>query len=207
MRRIGVMGGTFDPIHHGHLVAASEVAASFELEEVVFVPTAIPWQKDERAVSPPEDRYLMTVIATASDPRFSVSRVDIDRGGPTYTIDTLRDLHAAHPDAGELYFIAGQVSVDSAGAVVGKNDFEAQFKQVFQNLQAVLEGVGVSFDHVAKFTTYFVHSQDIEKFMALRTAYFPKLFSGPYPPNTICVIDRLVKEEFLLEVEAVARGD
>src|SRR3954464_13231473 len=92
--RIGVMGGTFDPIHHGHLVAASEVAGLFGLDEVAFVPTGQPWQKSERGVSPAEDRYLMTVIATASNPRFSVSRVDVDRGGPTYTIDTLTDLRA-----------------------------------------------------------------------------------------------------------------
>ena len=92
--RIGVMGGTFDPIHHGHLVAASEVAHFFSLDEVVFVPTGQPWQKDGRKVAPSEDRYLMTVIATASNPRFSVSRVDIDRPGPTYTIDTLRELRA-----------------------------------------------------------------------------------------------------------------
>ena len=77
------MGGTFDPIHHGHLVAASEVQAQFGLEQVVFVPTGQPWQKSHEEVSPAEDRYLMTVIATASNPRFSVSRVDIDRGGPT----------------------------------------------------------------------------------------------------------------------------
>jgi nicotinate-nucleotide adenylyltransferase len=107
MQRVGVMGGTFDPIHHGHLVAASEVAASFNLNEVVFVPTGQPWQKTDRVVSPAEDRYLMTVIATAADPRFSVSRVDIDRVGPTYTIDTLRDLQKTHPDAGELFFITG----------------------------------------------------------------------------------------------------
>lgn len=100
------MGGTFDPIHHGHLVAASEVAGLFGLDEVIFVPTGAPWQKSDRAVSPAEDRYLMTVIATASNPRFSVSRVDIDRGGPTYTIDTLTDLAAQRPDA-ELFFITG----------------------------------------------------------------------------------------------------
>jgi len=100
------MGGTFDPIHHGHLVAASEVQAWFGLDEVVFVPTGAPWQKAEREVSPAEHRYLMTVIATAANPRFTVSRVDIDRDGPTYTIDTLRDLQAAMPDA-ELYFITG----------------------------------------------------------------------------------------------------
>lgn len=100
------MGGTFDPIHHGHLVAASEVAHAFELERVIFVPTGEPWQKADQAVSPAEDRYLMTVIATVDDPRFTVSRVDIDRIGPTYTIDTLRDLQALHPDS-ELHFITG----------------------------------------------------------------------------------------------------
>jgi len=100
------MGGTFDPIHHGHLVAASEVQARFDLDEVVFVPTGEPWQKEGRDVSPPEHRYLMTVIATASNPRFTVSRVDIDRGGPTYTIDTLRDLRAQRPGS-KLFFITG----------------------------------------------------------------------------------------------------
>jgi len=100
------MGGTFDPIHHGHLVAASEVQAWFDLDEVVFVPTGDPWQKSDRVVSPAEHRYLMTVIATAANPRFTVSRVDIDRSGPTYTRDTLRDLRAAMPDA-ELFFITG----------------------------------------------------------------------------------------------------
>jgi nicotinate-nucleotide adenylyltransferase len=100
------MGGTFDPIHHGHLVAASEVQAWFDLDEVIFVPTGDPWQKSERLVSPAEHRYLMTVIATASNPDFRVSRIDIDRNGPTYTIDTLRDLKAELPDA-ELYFITG----------------------------------------------------------------------------------------------------
>jgi nicotinate-nucleotide adenylyltransferase len=106
-QRIGVMGGTFDPIHHGHLVAASEVAHFFGLDEVVFVPTGQPWQKEDRQVSSSEDRYLMTVIATASNPRFSVSRIDIDRGGPTYTIDTLRDLHAERGDEAEFFFITG----------------------------------------------------------------------------------------------------
>jgi nicotinate-nucleotide adenylyltransferase len=104
--RIGIMGGTFDPVHHGHLVAASEVQAQFDLDEVIFVPTGQPWQKTNRKVSEAEDRYLMTVIATASNPRFSVSRVDIERSGITYTIDTLRDLRVAHPGA-ELFFITG----------------------------------------------------------------------------------------------------
>ncbi|GAA3741905.1 nicotinate-nucleotide adenylyltransferase [Leifsonia bigeumensis] len=106
--RIGVMGGTFDPIHNGHLVAASEVRQHFDLDEVVFVPTGQPYQK--RDVSEAEHRYLMTVIATASNPDFTVSRVDIDRHGPTYTIDTLRELRAARPDA-ELFFISGADAV------------------------------------------------------------------------------------------------
>jgi nicotinate-nucleotide adenylyltransferase len=105
-RKIGVMGGTFDPIHHGHLVAASEVADRFGLDEVIFVPTGEPWQKTHRDVSPAEDRYLMTVVATASNPRFQVSRIEIDRGGPTYTVDTLTELHTAIPDA-QLFFITG----------------------------------------------------------------------------------------------------
>ena len=107
VRRIGIMGGTFDPIHHGHLVAASEVADRFALDEVVFVPTGHPWQKGDVAVSPAEDRYLMTVIATASNPRFHVSRVDIDRGGPTYTVDTLRDLRDEYGPKAQLFFITG----------------------------------------------------------------------------------------------------
>ena len=101
------MGGTFDPIHHGHLVAASEVGHFYSLDEVIFVPTGQPWQKEGRQVSAAEDRYLMTVIATASNPRFSVSRVDIDRPGPTYTIDTLRDLRRLRGPDAKFFFITG----------------------------------------------------------------------------------------------------
>jgi nicotinate-nucleotide adenylyltransferase len=122
--RIGVMGGTFDPIHHGHLVAASEVQAWFDLDEVVFVPTGRPWQKHERVVSPAEHRYLMTVVATAANPRFSVSRVDIDRDGPTYTIDTLRDLKAEFAGA-ELYFITG---ADALAAILTWRDHNEMFE-------------------------------------------------------------------------------
>lgn len=116
------MGGTFDPIHNGHLVAASEVADRFDLDEVVFVPTSQPWQKS-RQVSGAEDRYLMTVIATASNPRFSVSRVDIDRGGLTYTKDTLRDLHSRNPDS-ELFFITG---ADALASILSWHDLEELF--------------------------------------------------------------------------------
>jgi nicotinate-nucleotide adenylyltransferase len=114
------MGGTFDPIHHGHLVAASEVASVFDLDEVVFVPTGEPWKKSDRAVAPAEHRYLLTVIATAANPRFTVSRVDIDRPGPTYTIDTLRDLRAQRPEA-ELFFITG---ADAMAQIMGWKNAE-----------------------------------------------------------------------------------
>jgi nicotinate-nucleotide adenylyltransferase len=121
-RRLGVMGGTFDPIHNGHLVAASEVASLFDLDEVVFVPSGQPWQK-KRTVSAGEERYLMTVIATAANPRFSVSRVDIDRVGHTYTKDTLRELQALNPDS-ELYFITG---ADALASILSWQDLEELF--------------------------------------------------------------------------------
>jgi nicotinate-nucleotide adenylyltransferase len=122
--RVGIMGGTFDPIHHGHLVAASEVASLFELDEVIFVPTGEPWQKSERQVSPAEHRYLMTVIATASNPRFWVSRADIDRRGPTYTIDTIRDIGDQRPGA-ELFFITG---ADALAQILSWKDAEEVLK-------------------------------------------------------------------------------
>ncbi|MGW0805032.1 nicotinate-nucleotide adenylyltransferase [Nonomuraea sp. NPDC002799] len=126
MRRVGVMGGTFDPIHHGHLVAASEVAHHFDLDEVVFVPTGRPYQKAEREVSAAEDRYLMTVIATASNPRFSVSRVDVDRPGPTFTIDTLRDIAEIYGPQVELFFITG---ADALDAILGWQDADELFER------------------------------------------------------------------------------
>jgi nicotinate-nucleotide adenylyltransferase len=123
-RRVGVMGGTFDPIHHGHLVAGSEVAHIFALDEVIFVPTGQPYQKNDKHVSPAEDRSLMTVIATASNPRFSVSRVDIDRPGPTYTIDTLKDLADANGPGTDLYFITG---ADALANILTWHDVDALF--------------------------------------------------------------------------------
>jgi nicotinate-nucleotide adenylyltransferase len=98
------MGGTFDPIHVGHLAVASEVAYRLALDEVVFVPAGQPWQKAATAVSPGEDRYAMTVLATEGDSRFSVSRSEIDRPGVTYTVDTLAELKAA---GDELFFVVG----------------------------------------------------------------------------------------------------
>jgi nicotinate-nucleotide adenylyltransferase len=117
-RRLGVMGGTFDPIHNGHLVAASEVQSLLDLDEVLFVPTGQPWHKS--AVSSAEHRYLMTVIATAANPTFSVSRVDVDRPGVTFTVDTLRDLAEMYPDA-ELFFISG---ADAIAQILAWKDIE-----------------------------------------------------------------------------------
>jgi nicotinate-nucleotide adenylyltransferase len=105
-RRIGVMGGTFDPIHQGHLVAAEEARWQFDLDQVVFVPAGQPWQKPV-GVSPAEDRYRMTELATASNPGFTVSRLEVDHPGPTYTVDTLRRLRGAQPDGARLFFIIG----------------------------------------------------------------------------------------------------
>ena len=118
---IGVMGGTFDPVHYGHLVAASEVAHRFGLSHVVFAPTGQPWQKSRPGVSDPEHRYLMTVIATAADPRFRVTRVDVDRPGPTYTRDTLHDLQVAYGPGREWYFITG---ADALGQIITWKDYE-----------------------------------------------------------------------------------
>lgn len=143
------MGGTFDPIHHGHLVAASEVASVFGLDEVVFVPTGQPWQKSHQQVSPAEHRYLMTVIATASNPRFTVSRVDIERGGLTYTSDTLRDLGQRLPDA-ELFFITG---ADALAQILSWKDSEGLFALAhFIGVTRpghVLDGAGLPADRVS----------------------------------------------------------
>src|SRR5690606_22490246 len=104
-RRIGIMGGSFDPIHMGHLVTAEQARADLELDEVIFVPAGAPWQKGKH-VTPPEHRYLMTVLATAANPAFSVSRLEVDRAGPSYTVETLRAVRGRLPDE-EIFFITG----------------------------------------------------------------------------------------------------
>ena len=105
VRRLGVMGGTFNPIHTGHLVTAEEARHAFDLDEVTFVPAGRPWQKGSD-VADAEHRYLMAVIATASNRAFNVSRVELEREGPTFTIDTLNAFAALRPDV-DLYFITG----------------------------------------------------------------------------------------------------
>lgn len=100
------MGGTFDPIHHGHLVAAEEARYALGLERVLFIPAGQPWQKERGVVTPAEQRFEMTKLATDEDPFFEVSRVELDRSGPTYTIDTLRAMRELRP-GDDLYFITG----------------------------------------------------------------------------------------------------
>jgi enamine deaminase RidA (YjgF/YER057c/UK114 family) len=113
--------------------------------------------------------------------------------------------HVARVKASELVFIAGQLAVNAAGEMVGKGDFAAQMHQVFDNLERALRAEGLSFANVLKFTTFLVHSQDIERFMAVRKELFAKLYpGGQYPPNTLLMIDRLVGEQFLIEVEGIA---
>lgn len=113
--------------------------------------------------------------------------------------------HAGVIRSGTPVYLAGQVAVGSDGAIVGKGDFDAQFQCVFDNIGAVLRGLGGDWSSVVKFTTFLVHSQDIERFMHQRKRLFPELFGNQaYPPNTLLVIDRLVKEEFVIEVEVVA---
>ncbi|MDT7571863.1 MAG: nicotinate-nucleotide adenylyltransferase [Actinomycetota bacterium] len=141
--RVGIMGGTFDPIHHGHLVAASEVASLFSLDEVVFVPTGEPWQKSDRVVTQAEHRYLMSVIATASNPRFWVSRVDIDRGGPTYTVDTISDIAEQRPGA-ELYFITG---ADALAQILSWRNAEGALK-LAHFVGVTRPGYDLSADHL-----------------------------------------------------------
>lgn len=108
--RLGVMGGTFDPIHLGHLKVAEEVAKTYGLDSVIFVPAGDPWQKPTN--TPASDRLEMTKLAIAGHPTFQLSTVDVDRTGPTYTVDTLRDLHLQFPEA-HFYFIIGADSLES----------------------------------------------------------------------------------------------
>ena len=113
--------------------------------------------------------------------------------------------HVTRVRANEFLFIAGMLAADRDGNVVGDGDFEAQTQQVFRNVGAALSSAGASWGNVVQFTTYLVHSQDIPKLMDFRTREFPKMFAnGVYPPNTLLMVDRLVKEPFLVEVQAIA---
>lgn len=105
--KLGIMGGTFDPIHYGHLLLAEECRRQLKLDRLVFIPTGIPPHKKDREVSSAEDRYAMTLLATAGVPEYSVSRTEIDRGRPTYTVDTLEEFIAQGIEPENLFFITG----------------------------------------------------------------------------------------------------
>jgi enamine deaminase RidA (YjgF/YER057c/UK114 family) len=114
--------------------------------------------------------------------------------------------HVARMQPGEIAFIAGQVSVDGGGNVIGVGDLARQVEQTFANMGAILRDLGATFESVVQFTTYLTDADSIPAWMSARAALFPKLFpSGAYPPNTLLVVARLVKPEFLIEVEAIAR--
>ena len=112
--RLGVMGGTFDPIHVGHLIAGSEALHRFSLDRVIFVPAGRPWQKSQ--YSDPEDRFMMTTLAAAKHPAFAVSRIELDRRGPTFTADTMEALRAFHGEDVELFFILGADAANKLGS-------------------------------------------------------------------------------------------
>lgn len=119
--RLGIMGGTFDPIHFGHLVTAEEALVQFNLDRVIFMPTGNPAFKSDERVTSGEHRYLMTVIATASNADFDVSRMEVDRPGLTYTVDTLVALRDQYGPSTELFFITG---ADAVWDIVSWKDAE-----------------------------------------------------------------------------------
>jgi len=112
-RRIGLIGGTFDPIHYGHLVIAEEVHCQLELAEMVFIPVGHPPHKAERSdITPAHHRLTMLQLAIASNPHFTYSCIELDRSGPSYTVDTLRTLHEQWGMQTELYFVLGWDSLE-----------------------------------------------------------------------------------------------
>ena len=115
------MGGTFDPIHFGHLVTAEEALVQFNLDRVIFMPTGVPALKADENITPAEDRYLMTVLATGTNPDFEVSRMEVDREGLTYTVDTLRALRNTHGASTQLFFVTG---ADAVWDIVSWRDAE-----------------------------------------------------------------------------------
>lgn len=124
LRKIGIMGGTFDPIHYGHLVTAETARSEFALEKVIFVPSGNPPHKSEAMVTRKEQRYLMTVLATAANPYFEVSRVEIERPGQSYAIDTVREFKSKMDEDSELYFITG---ADAIFEIVTWKDVDGLF--------------------------------------------------------------------------------
>lgn len=112
-KRVGIFGGTFDPIHMGHLIVAETIMDEFHLDKVVFIPAAVPPHKLDKQISPAKHRYMMTMLATCSNPRFQVSDMEMHRQGPSYSRDTLAQLIEEHGSDTEFYFIVGADSVEN----------------------------------------------------------------------------------------------
>lgn len=112
-KRVGIFGGTFDPIHMGHLIVAETIMDEFHLDKVVFIPAAVPPHKLDKQISPAKHRYMMTMLATCSNPRFQVSDMEMHRQGPSYSRDTLAQLLEEHGRDTEFYFIVGADSVEN----------------------------------------------------------------------------------------------
>ncbi len=111
IKKYGIMGGTFDPIHVGHLVIAEEIRCKFKLDKVIFIPAGNPPHKDNSKITSGDHRYQMTLLATISNPYFDVSSIELDRKGITYTIDTIKELKKCCKDSAEFYFITGADSL------------------------------------------------------------------------------------------------
>ena len=151
--KIGILGGTFDPVHLGHLIIAEEAVASLGLDRVIFVPAGDPWMKAGIPISPGPNRLAMVLAAVAGNPAFHVSPVELDRNGPSYTVDTLEELQEDYGSQTELFFIIGADALKDFGqwrkpervlelctlAVVGRPAQEALDLSV---LEAMIPGIG-----------------------------------------------------------------
>jgi nicotinate-nucleotide adenylyltransferase len=145
--RLGIMGGTFDPVHYGHLVSAEEARVQFALDQVLFVPNRYPPHKALAEVTVPEHRYSMTLMATVTNPYFGVSRMEIDRPGPSYTIDTLLALRQEHA-AGDLFYITGADAI--LQVVRGEWERSADLLTLCQFIAASRPGFQLQADELAR---------------------------------------------------------
>lgn len=169
--RFAVMGGTFDPIHYGHLVTAEAVRDKFKLDKVLFMPTGNPPHKMNRATSDPNHRYLMTVLATITNPYFEVSKLEIDRAGITYTVDTIKELRRIYGDDAEIYFITG---ADAMLEIFSWHNVEELFR-ICTFVAATRPGF---------------HGKDMEqKLSEIKSKYKEKIFSIEVPSLAISSTD------------------
>ncbi len=152
VKRLGIMGGTFDPIHYGHLVTAEAARGVYALDQVLFIPSGVPPHKDAASITDAEHRYTMTVLATLTNPHFEASRVDIDRTGTTYTIDTLKSLNEEFGETVSLYFITG---ADAIMEIVSWKEPQALL-DLAEFIAATRPGFALE-DHAAWIDEWFAH--------------------------------------------------